>query len=165
MLGQIFSPIVIQSIPEFNELRAIAKTCITCYNHCHFKSFTKGQWRDLKAANKPTVKKLLYAYRPVLAGIHLMREHEIESNIVTLNQHFKLGYIDELVHAKREGTEKMEAIELDMAFHETELQRLLDQLELESERSSLPEHPGGKDALDDLLRRLRFKDASSPMIG
>lgn len=157
VLEQIFSPIVIQSIPEFEELKEIARTCLTRYNHHHFKSFAKGQWGDLKAANKPTVKKLLYAYRPVLAGIHLMREHEIESNINTLNEHFELAYIDELVQAKRDGTEKMEAVQLDLAFHEIELQRLLDQLEAESERSSLPEQPGGRDALDDLLRRLRLK--------
>lgn len=157
VLEQIFSPIVIQSIPEFEELRAIAKTCITKYNHHHFRSFAKGQWRDLEAVNKPTVKKLLYAYRPVLAGIHLMREHEIESNINTLNERFGLSYINDLVEAKREGTEKMEAAELDMGFHERELQRLLDELEKESERSSLPEESGGRDALDDLLRRLRLK--------
>jgi predicted nucleotidyltransferase len=156
VLEQIFSPIVIQSVPEFEELRAIARTCITRYNHHHFHSFAKGQWKDLLAANKPTVKKLLYAYRPVLAGIHLMREHEIESNINTLNERFGLDYINDLVAAKRAGTEKMEATELDMAFHERELGRLLDQLEVESERSSLPEQPAGRDALDDLLRRLRL---------
>lgn len=157
VLEQIFSPIVIQAAAEFEELRAIARTCITRYNHYHFKNFAKGQWQDLKAANKPTVKKLLYAYRPVLAGIYLMREHEIESNINTLNERFGLAYINDLVEAKRAGTEKMEATELDMGFHERELQRLLDQLEQESERSSLPEQPGGRDALDDLLRRLRLK--------
>ena len=157
MLEQIFSPIVIQATPEFEELRAIARMCFTKYNHHHFRSFAKGQWKDLQAANKPTVKKLLYAYRPVLAGIHLMREHEIESNINTLNEHFELPYINELVLAKREGTEKMEATELEMSFHEKELQRLLDQLESESDRSTLPEQAAGRDALDDLLRRLRMK--------
>lgn len=157
VLEQIFSPIVIQATPEFEELRAIARMCFTKYNHHHFRSFAKGQWKDLQAANKPIVKKLLYAYRPVLAGIHLMREHEIESNIITLNEHFELPYINELVLAKREGTEKMEATELEMSFHEKELQRLLDQLESESDRSTLPEQAAGRDALDDLLRRLRMK--------
>src|SRR6056297_1370432 len=33
VLEQIFSPIVIQSIPEFDELRSIALKCITRYNH------------------------------------------------------------------------------------------------------------------------------------
>lgn len=161
VLEQVFSPIVIQAAPEFEELRAIARTCFTRFNHHHFSSFAKGQWKDLQSANKPTVKKLLYAYRPVLAGIHLMREHEIESNINTLNERFGLGYINDLVVAKREGTEKMEAAELDMDFHERELQRLLDQLESESERSSLPEQAGGRDALDDLLRRLRMRALGS----
>ncbi|MGJ8636377.1 MAG: nucleotidyltransferase domain-containing protein [Phycisphaerales bacterium] len=157
VLEQVFSPIVIQSTPEFEELKEIAKKCITRFNHHHFRSFTKGQWDDLRKANKPTVKKLLYAYRPVLAGIHLMTEHEVESNIVKLNERFDLSYLDELVAIKSEGTEKMEAVSLDMGFHEAELTRLLDQLEIESERSTLPENPGGHEELNDLLIRLRFK--------
>lgn len=157
VLEQIFSPIVIQTTPEHEELKAIALKCITRFNHHHFKNFSKGQWDDFRKANKPTVKKLLYAYRPVLAGIHLMTEHVIESNINTLNEQFGLSYINELVQAKTEGTEKMEAINLDMDFHESELNRLLALLESESERSSLPEHPAGREELNDLLIRLRFK--------
>tara|TARA_R110002072_G_scaffold150953_7_gene299970 strand:+ start:27288 stop:28040 length:753 start_codon:yes stop_codon:yes gene_type:complete len=158
VLEQIFSPIVIQAAPEFEELKAIALNCITRFSHHHFKSFSKGQWQDLRKSNQPTVKKLLYAYRPVLAGIHLMSEHTIESNINTLNERFNLGYIDELVQAKTAGTEKMAAVDLDMEFHERELNRLLDLLETESERSSLPEQPAGREDLNDLLVRLRFKD-------
>ncbi len=157
VLEQIFSPIVIQTTPEHEELKAIALKCITRFNHHHFKNFSKGQWQDLRKANKPTVKKLLYAYRPVLAGIHLMTEHVIESNINTLNERFGLSYINELVQAKTQGTEKMEALDLDMDFHESELNSLLDQLEAESNRSSLPEHPAGREELNDLLIRLRFK--------
>tara|TARA_R110000744_G_scaffold378725_1_gene495281 strand:- start:1229 stop:1981 length:753 start_codon:yes stop_codon:yes gene_type:complete len=158
VLEQIFSPIIIHASPEFEELKLIASKCITRFNHHHFKSFSKGQWDDLRKENKPTVKKLLYAYRPVLAGIHLMTDHVVESNIVALNERFKLSYINELVQAKSEGAEKMEAVDLDMGFHEGELNRLLDQLEAESERSTLPENPGGFDELDDLLIRLRFKE-------
>lgn len=157
VLEQIFSPIIIQAAPEHEELKGIALKCITRFNHHHFKNFSKGQWEDLRKANKPTVKKLLYAYRPVLAGIHLMSEHVIESNINTLNERFQLSYIDELVQAKVEGTEKMEAINLDLPFHEAELNRLLGILESESERSALPEHPAGRAELNDLLIRLRFK--------
>lgn len=156
VLEQIFSPIIIQAAPEHEELKSIATKCITRFNHHHFKNFSKGQWEDLQKTNKPTVKKLLYAYRPVLAGIHLMTDHVIESNINTLNERFQLSYIDELVKAKTEGTEKMEALDLDMAFHESELNRLLAILESESERSSLPEQPTGREELNDLLIRLRF---------
>lgn len=159
VLEQIFSPIVIQSTPEHEELKEIALSCITKFNHHHFKNFSKGQWEDLKKENKPTVKKLLYAYRPVLAGIHLMTEHVIESNIVTLNQKFQLSYIDDLVEAKSGGTEKMEAHNLDMEFHKAELERLLMLLETESARSSLPEEVAGRAALDDLLIRLRLKSS------
>jgi len=47
----------------------------------------------------------------------------------------------------------------DLEFHQRELARLHDELEAASENSSLPEEPTGRDALDDLLIRLRFARA------
>ena len=46
----------------------------------------------------------------------------------------------------------------DLGFHESEYQRLVVELESASEKSHLPEVPGGKDALNDLLVRLRLTD-------
>ncbi|MEM9373104.1 MAG: nucleotidyltransferase domain-containing protein [Planctomycetota bacterium] len=156
VLEQIFSPLVVTAMPEFEELKSIAADCITCHHRRHFRSFAGNQWRDVTASNKPTVKKLLYAYRPLLAGIHLMTEREVESNIATLNERFRLGYIDELVDAKVGGNERMKATGLDMAFHEAEFERLRGELEAASAKSALPEHPAGRDRLDDLLVRLRM---------
>lgn len=155
VLEQIFSPLVIRAVPEFDELRVIARSCITRHHRHHFRSFAGHQWQDLTNASKPTVKKLLYAYRPLLAGIHLMNEGEIESNLVILNQRFRLPYIDDLIDAKKSGAERMEAVDLDLAFHTAEFDRLRNELEEASVRSHLPDEPAGRSAMDDLLRRLR----------
>ena len=42
------------------------------------------------------MKPLLYVYRVLLTGIHLMRTGELEANLVTLNQDFRLPCIPEL---------------------------------------------------------------------
>ena len=52
------------------------------------------------------MKPLLYVYRVLLTGIHLMRTGEIEANLVTLNEEFRLPYIADLVARKLSGPEK-----------------------------------------------------------
>jgi len=39
-------------------------------------------------------------YRVLLTGIHLMRTGEVEANLVTLNEEFRLPYLAELVARK-----------------------------------------------------------------
>ena len=46
---------------------------------------------------------MLYVYRVLLTGIHLMRTGEVEANLVTLNEEFRLAYIADLVARKLAG--------------------------------------------------------------
>lgn len=157
VLEQVFSPLVLRAVPEFDEIREVSRRCITRHHRHHFRSFAGNQWQDLSNANKPTVKKLLYAYRPLLAGIHLMTEGEVESNLATLNERFCYSYIEELIDAKRSGAERMEALGLDLSFHASEFERLQAELERASDCSSLPDEPEGRRQIDDLLLRLRMR--------
>jgi predicted nucleotidyltransferase len=105
------------------------------------------------------VKPLLYVYRVLLTGIHLMRTGVIEANLVTLNEEFRLPYIDDLVARKLAGPEKSKLEDADIAFHESEYQRLRVELQAAHEGSQLPELPGEETraALNDLLVRVRLK--------
>ncbi|MCB9861020.1 MAG: nucleotidyltransferase domain-containing protein [Phycisphaeraceae bacterium] len=161
VLEQIFSPIVLYAAPEFSELKEIAATCITRNCRHHFRSFAKHQWKSVAGSSAGTVKGLLYTYRPLLAGIHLMREHRVESNLRVLNESFGLPFIDDLIAQKIGGEEKQLLGSLDMQFHEQEFERLLGELESASESSGLPEHAQGRDALNDLLLRLRLATLQS----
>lgn len=44
-------------------------------------------------------KPLLYVYRVLLTGIWLMRTSEVEANLVTLNETFRLPYLHDLIPA------------------------------------------------------------------
>jgi len=157
VLEQIFSPIVLHAGDGFDQLRNIAARCLTRHHHYHFDSFAKNQWRSVAGPSAGTVKGLLYTYRPLLAGIHLMTEHQVESNIVVLNERFRLTYIDELIEAKRAGSEKGALESFDQTFHEAEFERLRDELHRVSAGSGLPDTvPAGvRRALNDLLLSLR----------
>jgi hypothetical protein len=43
------------------------------------------------------VKPILYTYRIYMAGIHLLRERNVVSDINVLNQEHKLGAVDDLI--------------------------------------------------------------------
>lgn len=156
VLEQIYSPLVVHAGAGFEELKRIARSCITRHHNHHFRNFAQNQWDAVCASKRRTVKGLLYSYRPLLAGIHLLDTGDVESNIVRLNERFRLGYIDELVAAKRSGTEKGEVSDADMALHEREFTRLRDELEAARVRSTLPDEAGGREELNALLLRLRL---------
>lgn len=157
VLEQIFSPIVLQAASEFEELREIAARCVTKHHRHHFRSFAQNQWDRVAGPASGTVKGLLYTYRPLLAGIHLMTEKQVESNLVTLNERFRLSYIDELIERKRTGAEKQSADGIDFDFHRDEFERLKCVLDEESQRSDLPDLPAARDELDALLVKLRLQ--------
>jgi predicted nucleotidyltransferase len=80
----------------------------------------------------PQVKPLLYVYRVLLTGIHLMRTGQIEANLITLNEDFRLPYIGELVSRKIHGAEKSKLETPEVEFYRAEYERLVANLEIEA---------------------------------
>ena len=156
VLEQLYSPLVVYSTPEHQELREIAKGCITRHHAHHYLGFSKTQWRLFEKEQPHRVKPLLYVYRVLLTGIHLMQTGQVEANLVTLNQHFALPYLPDLVARKLAGPEKSILDEADIAFHQAEYERLTTCLEEAMANSQLPEAPSARPALNDLLVRLRL---------
>ncbi|QDV85211.1 DNA polymerase beta superfamily protein [Planctomycetes bacterium TBK1r] len=157
VLEQIFSPLVVYSTPELEELKSIAKKCITRHHAHHYLGFAATQWKLFSKESPPRVKPLLYVYRVLLTGIHLMRTGEVEANLIALNETPKLSYIDELVDRKRSGPEKGTLQAADLEFHTREYERLTAELESAYESSELPEMPSARDELNDLLVTLRLR--------
>ncbi|MCR9291912.1 MAG: nucleotidyltransferase domain-containing protein [bacterium] len=158
VLEQVFSPLVVFSTPEHEELKSIAKNCITRHHAHHYLGFAATQWRLFEREAPPRVKPLLYVYRVLLTGIDLMRTGEVEANLMVLNESAKLPYIDELVDRKRSGPEKGTLQAADLEFHTCEYERLTVQLQSAYEASKLPEMPSARMELNDLLVRLRLRD-------
>ena len=156
VMEQLLSPLVVRSTPEHEELKAIAADCLTKHHAHHYLGFAATQWKLFQKEDPPRVKPLLYVYRVLLTGIHLMRTGEVEANLVRLNKRFKLPYIPELIERKIHGLEKGTLDQTDLSFHEREYDRLRGELEAYSE-STLPETASGAAALDELLVRVRMK--------
>lgn len=156
VLEQLYSPLIVQTTPEHEELKAIAQGCITRYHSHHYLGFAQTQWRLFAKETPPRVKPLLYVYRVLLTGIHLMQTGEIEANLLKLNEEFQLPYLVELIDRKLIGAEKSILSDADIEFHHQEYQRLMNVLETASDRTNLQEAPTVHAALNDLLIRIRL---------
>lgn len=155
VLEQIYSPLVVHTTPAHAELKDLAKGCITRHHAHHYLGFSATQWKLFEKERPPRVKPLLYVYRVLLTGIHLMRTGCVEANLVTLNAEFDLGYIPELIERKVAGKEEALLPEADIEFYRSEYERLTRELEEASTGSALPEKPSALAGLNDLLLRIR----------
>ena len=157
VLEQLYSPLIVHSTLEHEGLKEIAKGCITRHHAHHYLGFSKTQWKLFEKETPHRVKPLLYVYRVLLTGIHLMQTGEIEANLVHLNESFRLAYLPDLIARKLSGPEKSILDEADLEFHRKEFERLTLSLEKAMEKSQLPEVPTTRADLNDLLVRVRLK--------
>jgi predicted nucleotidyltransferase len=156
VLEQLLSPLVVHTTPEHEELKALAPACLTRHHAHHYLGFSRTQWGLFEKERPRRVKPLLYVYRVLLTGIHLMRTGEVEANLVRLNEAFHLPQLPELIARKVAGPEQSALDDADVDFHCRECQHLQSELEECSRTSRLPEAPTARAALHDLLVRLRL---------
>ena len=169
VLEQLFSPLIIHTTPAHAELKTIAggsegrTGVITKHHSHHYFGFAETQWKLFLKESPRRVKPLLYVYRVLLTGIHLIRTGMIEANLVTLNEGFRLPHIADLVAYKLAGPETSKLKDADVTFHESEYQRLRTELQAAHDASTLPELPSDetRGALNDLLVRVRLKSFRS----
>jgi predicted nucleotidyltransferase len=162
VLEQLLSPLVVQSGPEHQELIALAPKVLTRFHAHHYLGFAATQWNLFAKENPPRVKPLLYTYRVLLTGIHLMRAGIIEANLIRLNDEYKLPFIADLIARKTGGIEKQTLTDADLAFHADQYAQLTARLEREQTTTILPDQPTARPALNDLLIRVRLHGLSKP---
>ncbi len=158
VLEQLYSPLVIVATPAFEELKVLGRGCITRPTVRHYQGFARGRRHRLAEPN-PTVKHLLYAYRVLLSGIHLMRSGEVIANVDDLTRECRRPYVDELVQRKQLGAEYMELRAGELDSHNAYLDRLEAELGEAHAASQLPEEPTNTEALNDWVIDLRLRGA------
>ena len=134
--------IVIAGHPHYNEhceLTDIAAACLTKHLPHHYLGFAATQWKLFLKDTPPRFKPLLYIYRVLLTGIHLMISGKCEANLLRPNELFQPPHICDLIERKAAGTEKGTLEQSDLGFYNREYERLQTDLEQAIENSQLPE--------------------------
>jgi hypothetical protein len=155
VLEQLLSPLVVASSPLHEEMAALAPGCLTRHHAHHYLGFARTQWGFFERSGE--LKPLLYTFRVLSTGVHLMRTGEVQADLTRLP--YGPAYLPDLVEAKRaaehgtlpSGAPDRERLAADVAA-------LTARLEEERDRSPLPERPSAEPALHDLVVRARLAD-------
>lgn len=155
VLEQLFSPLVLIEGPELAPLRALGRGCVTRPLVRHYLGFARGRRARLREP-APTVKHLLYAYRVLLAGIHVMRTGEIESNLAVLVEAHPSSHLLELIDRKKRGNETMALDPKEIDEEEGRLAALEETLHRAHAESALPDEPTTRAELEALVIEARL---------
>ena len=154
-LEQVLSPLVVASSDAHAELCELARQTISRRHARHYLGFARGQWKLFQGGNPPRVKPLLYTFRVLLTGIHLMRSGQLCADLEELNDEFKVPRVDELIALKRATKEKITLSNAEFDYFFGEFERLIKMLGEAQGESKLRAEPENRVEFDGLLRRLR----------
>lgn len=159
VLEQILSPLVVVSTPEFERLQTLARESLNKTLYHHYRGFARGRWKTFTAEEPKRVKTLLYVFRVLLTGIHLLETGEVDANLPRLAAARGLDFVSDLVERKRSG----EATTLDREEVERHAQRV-SSLEAEMLRaydnSRLPDAAQNVDEINEFLIETRLANRS-----
>ncbi len=155
VLEQLLSPLVVHTSDAHRELAALAPGVLTAHHAHHYRGFAVTQWRLFEKTGE--LKPLLYTFRVLLTGIHLMRAGEVQAHLPTLVGEIAEapGYLPELVAVKAEREHG--AAGVDHARVAGDVERLHGVLDAAQAASGLADGPAGYDALHDFVVRVRLE--------
>ena len=158
VLEQLLSPLVVVTTPFHAELCELGRRCVTRLHVRHYLGFATSQWQLFASEEPPRVKPLLYVYRVLLTGLHLLRTGELQADLAALDQQAKLPHVAELIARKRQGAEQGTLDAAELPFHRQQFERLFAELKAAPATSplpvSLPDEVAA--ALHDFLVRVRL---------
>ena len=137
VLESLYSPMVFLSSHGHEELKELAKGCITKKSAAHYKGMAFHQQQLL--ANNP-LKKILHMYRCLLMGIFLMQTGRLEMRLPSLAERFHYQDISDLIVRKR-NPDALPLSEESIRRHLVSIESLVHTLDWETEQSHLPEAP------------------------
>ncbi len=155
VLEQLLSPLVVATSPEHAELRSMVPSLVTRNHAHHYLGFARNQWKSFERA--PRIKTLLYVYRVLLTGIHLMRTGEVEASLPNLLTDYPQAGVAELIAAKKERTEKQPLDAASVERHAAAYDRLVRKLEQARDDSRLPLATEAFDELNAFVIRVRLR--------
>ncbi|MER6914719.1 nucleotidyltransferase domain-containing protein [Streptomyces sp. NPDC000594] len=156
VLEQLLSPLVVHTTDAHAELVALAPGVLTVHHAHHYHGFARTQERLFERTGE--LKPLLYTFRALLTGVHLMRSGRIEADLTRLAGEIDAapGYLPELIAAKAEA-EHGPAAGIDPGTVERDIEELHTVLEAARLASALPDAATVRADLADFVVRTRLE--------
>jgi len=137
----------IVSTAEFIKLRQLINNAwgkIGIYNS--YKGMATFNYKKFVLQGKNTVKKYLYVFRGLMAGIYALQTGQIEPDVFQLNKYFKIPEVKQLIKLKRAGIEVSPIPEdMDTGNLEQRINELFERIDKAFEKSKIPDRPEEED--------------------
>ena len=131
MLERLLGPLNLVTTPAGHTLRHLARQSLSRRLFYHYRGFFAGMRREYEreaAAGVRTAKRLLYAYRVALTGIHALLAGEIETRVDVLAERYHMPGVGALIQIKQRA-EHQTLGEAEATPHLAAIERLERQLE------------------------------------
>lgn len=106
-----------------------------------YRGMASFNYKRFILCGRNSVKKYLYVFRGLLAGIYCLQTGLIKPNIEELNKHFKIKEIDKLLEIKRAGKENEPLKDLEEGYLDELIKGLFDKIDEAYIKSKIPENP------------------------
>ena len=159
VLEQLLSPLVVRTTAVHTMLVELAPLVLTRHHAHHYRGFAATQRRLFDTTGE--LKPLLYAFRALLTGVHLMRTGRMLAHLPSL-------LVAEAAPAYLPGVDRGEAVRRTRRARRPgrgpgprpDLAELASRLDEAQRDSRLPEQPAGSAQLDDLVVTARLADSA-----
>ncbi|MCK9370505.1 nucleotidyltransferase domain-containing protein [Candidatus Dojkabacteria bacterium] len=127
-----------------------------------YKGLAEFNYKKFILQGRHTVKKYLYVFRGLMAGIHALQSGDIQPNITELNKSFKIPEVTRLVEIKKAGLEEEELKELENGILDKLIADLFLKLDEAFLKSKIPNYPDEKDIekINTYLINIRIRGSS-----
>ena len=124
-----------------------------------YRGMAEKNYKNFILQGKNTIKKYLYVFRGLMAGIYVLQTGIIKPNIEDLNKHFKIKEVTKLLEIKKAGLENEPLKELEEGVLDKKIKWLFDKIDEAYIKSKIPEQPTKKEIeeINQFIVKLRIE--------
>lgn len=125
-----------------------------------YRGLAEFNYKRFILQGRNTVKKYLYVFRGLMAGIYCLQTGLIKPNIEELNKHFKIKEVTKLLDIKRKGLENEPLKDLEEGKLDLIIKDLFDKIDEAYLKCKMPEEPTDEEIkeVEKFLIKLRMEN-------
>lgn len=160
-LEALYSPYIVFGGPEFDHLKRIARQFLT--KQCYHDWLERAGLLRQRVADGQTTKTwdLLESARLYLAGIHLLRTTEVDSNLATLIERYEAYWLRPFLSRQQTQGDAALITPEEARILRYDLESLEMKLHAAFRASPLPDGSGSITALDEFLVEVRLRELAA----
>lgn len=118
-----------------------------------YRGMAEFNYKKFILRGRNTIKKYLYVFRGLMAGIYVLQTGIIKPNIEELNKHFKFKQVTKLLEIKKAGLENEPLKDLEKGNLDIKIKELFDKIDEAYIKCKMPETPT-KEEIEEVNRFL-----------